>query len=122
MIQVNSLLEVADNSGAKRVKCISIPGVSKKKYAYVGDTISVSVKGALPHGAIKDHQIAQAVIVRTKKEQRRKDGTYIRFDDNAVVLVDKTGQPMGTRVFGPIAKEVKDQGFNKVASLAKEVL
>ncbi len=122
MIQVSTLLDVADNSGAKRVKCISIPGESKKKYAYVGDTISVSVKGAIPHGAIKDHQIAQAVIVRTRKEQRRKDGTYIRFDDNAVVLVDKNKQPVGTRVFGPIAKEVKDRGFNKVASFAKEVL
>lgn len=122
MIQITTQLEVADNSGAKRVLCISIPGASKKKYAYLGDTISVSIKGAIPHGAVKDHEIARAVIVRTKKEKRRPDGTYIRFDDNAVVLVDKNGQPLGTRVFGPIAKEVKDAGFNKVASLAKEVL
>lgn len=122
MIQISSFLNVADNSGAKQVFCISIPGASKKKYAYVGDIISVSVKGAIPHAAVKDHQIARAVIVRTRKERRRKDGTYIRFDDNAAVLIDKNGLPLGTRVFGPIAKEVKDRGYNKVASLAKEVL
>jgi len=84
--------------------------------------ISVAIKGAIPHGAVNDHEVARAVIVRTKKEQRRADGTYIRFDDNAAVLVDKNGLPLGTRVFGPIAKEVKDRGYNKVASLAKEVL
>lgn len=121
MIQISSTLNVADNSGAKKVLCLSIPGVSKKKYAYIGDEISVVVKGAIPHSAVKDHQIARALIVRTRKEIRRKDGSYIRFDDNAVVLVDKNKQPLGTRVFGPIAKEVKDSGYNKVASLAKEV-
>ena len=122
MVQISSTLQVADNSGAKKVLVISIPGASKKKYAYLGDIVSVTVKGAIPHGAVEDHQIARAVVVRTKKERRRKDGTYIRFDDNAVVLIDKNGLPLGTRVFGPIAKEVKDRGYNKVASLAKEVL
>ena len=122
MIQIQSYLQVADNSGAKRVMCLSVPGASKKKYAYVGDKISVAVKGAIPHGAVKDHQIATALVVRTRKELRRSDGTYIRFDDNAVVLIDKNGMPLGTRVFGPIAKEVKDRGYSKVASLAKEVL
>lgn len=122
MIQVGTHLQVADNSGAKRLLCLSIPGASKKKYAYTGDVISVAIKGAIPHGAVNDHEVARAVIVRTKKEQRRADGTYIRFDDNAAVLVDKNGLPLGTRVFGPIAKEVKDRGYNKVASLAKEVL
>ena len=122
MVQINSTLNVADNSGAKKVEVISVPGASKKKYAYLGDIVSVAIKGAAPHGAIEDHQIARAVVVRTRKERRRKDGTYIRFDDNAVVLIDKNGLPLGTRVFGPIAKEVKDRGYNRVASLAKEVL
>lgn len=122
MIQIGTQLQVADNSGAKRVQCLSIPGASKKKYAYLGDTISVVVKGAIPHGAVKDHEIARALVVRTKKERRRNDGTYIRFDDNAAVIIDKNGVPLGTRVFGPIAKEVKDRGFSKIASLAKEVL
>lgn len=121
MVQIGTRLNVADNSGAKEVMCLSIPGHGKKKYAYLGDMISGVVKKALPQGQIKRHQIATFLIVRTKKEKRRKNGSYIRFDDNAAVLVDKKGNPKGSRILGPIAREIKDIGLNKVASLATEM-
>lgn len=123
MIQAESLLKVADNTGAKFVRVITVLGGSKRRYARVGDVITGVVHKALPNGTVKDHQVIRAVIVRTKKEYRRKNGIYIRFDDNAVVIIDKkTGEPLGTAVFGPIAREIKDRGFNKIASLAPELL
>lgn len=122
MIQQVSRLKVADNSGAKSVKCIKVLGGSKRRYASVGDIIVVSVKEALPHGEIKKKSIERAVIVRTHKEIRRKDGSYIRFDDNACVIITKEGEPKGTRVFGPIARELREKGFQKIVSLAPEVL
>ncbi|MBI2414910.1 50S ribosomal protein L14 [candidate division WWE3 bacterium] len=120
MIPFAAVLKVADNSGAKKVKMIGIPG-SNKKFAYIGDVISVVIKGATSVGNVKDHTVAHAVIVRAKKETRRKDGTYIRFDDNAVVLIGKDNAMLGTRIFGPVAREIKDRGFAKVVSLAPEV-
>lgn len=123
MIQAGSVLKVADNTGAKFLKVITVLGGSKKRYARVGDIVTGVVYKALPNGTVKDHQIVRAVIVRTKKEHRRKNGIYIRFDDNAVVIIDKkSGDPLGTAVFGPIAREVKEKGFNKIASLAPELL
>lgn len=123
MVQTLSSLKVADNSGAKIVKIIHVLGGSNQQFGRLGDTISASVKKALPNGTVKNHEKVIAVIVRTKKEQRRKDGTYIRFDENACVIIDKKSkEPKGTAVFGPIAKEVKEKGFNKVASLAPEVI
>ncbi|MCA9392116.1 50S ribosomal protein L14 [candidate division WWE3 bacterium] len=121
MLQIGSTLKLADNSGAKSLKVLAIPGTSKKKYAFVGDEISAVVKGAIPNGNVSDGSIVRAVIVRTAKETRRPDGSYVRFDDNAAVVVNKTKEPLGTRVLGPIAREVKDRGYRKVASLAKEV-
>ncbi|NTV30621.1 50S ribosomal protein L14 [candidate division WWE3 bacterium] len=121
MIQVEATLRPADNSGAKLLKVLSIPGTSKKKYAYVGDEISVVVRGVDPSSSMVDGTKARAVIVRTAKERKRDDGSYVRFDDNAAVLIDKNGEPIGTRVMGPIAREVRDNGYKKVASLAKEV-
>ena len=123
MIQTESRLKVADNSGAKRVLCIKVLGGSKRRYAGVGDIITVAVKEATPHAPIKKGDVVQAVVVRTKKEIRREDGTYVRFDDNACVIIDKDKkEPKSTRVFGPIAREVRRKGFFKVASLAPEVL
>lgn len=124
MIQVESKIKVADNSGAKVVQCIKVTGGYKKRYARVGDIITVAVKEATPHAPIKKGDVAKAVVVRTKKEIRRNDGTCLRFDENAcVVITDKEKKdPKGTRVFGPIAREVKTQGFSKIASLAPEVL
>ncbi len=122
MIQRNSILNVADNSGAKKVMCIGMLHGAKKNYASVGDIIVVSVKEAMPNSSIKKGEIAQAVIVRTKKAIRRKDGTYIRFDDNAAVLINKEGEPRGTRVFGPVARELREHEFTKIISLAPEVL
>lgn len=122
MIQQVSRLVVTDNSGAKSVKCIKVLGGSKRRYATVGDIIVVSVKEALPKGQVKKKAIERAVIVRTRKEIRRKDGSYIRFDDNACVIVTKEGEPKGTRVFGPIARELREKGFQKIVSLAPEVL
>lgn len=122
MIQVGTRLNAADNSGAKQVLCINIPGSSRKVYAHLGDVITTVVKGANPTGQVKDGQIGKGLIVRTRKEKRRADGSYIRFDDNAAVLIDKQGNPVGTRVTGPIAREIKDVGYSKIASLAKEVL
>lgn len=121
MVQMGTVLNVADNSGAKKLKLIGIPGSSKRRFAYVGDTVTVAVKGASSVGTVKDHSIAHALIVRTAKEIRRKDGSYIRFDDNAAVLIGKDELMVGTRVFGPIARELRDRGFLKVVSLAKEV-
>jgi large subunit ribosomal protein L14 len=116
-------LKVADNTGAKIIQCIRVLGGSKKRYGRVGDLIVGVVKEAEPRREIKEHQIVRAVIVRTKKETKRKDGTYVRFDDNACVIVDpKTGDPKGTRIIGPIAREVKEKGFEKVAALAEEIV
>lgn len=123
MIQLRSILAPADNSGAKKLRVILVHGAWKRKYGYVGDIVSAVVDQADSTGVVKDSEVVKAVIVRTKKETRRTDGSYIRFDDNAAVVIDpKTGEPRGTRVFGPIAREVKDRGFAKIASLAAEVL
>ncbi|TNE88625.1 MAG: 50S ribosomal protein L14 [Deltaproteobacteria bacterium] len=122
MIQTESVLDVADNSGAKRVKCIKVLGGSKRKYASIGDIIAVSVKDAAPNGKVKKGQIARAVIVRTKKEVRRRDGSYIRFDVNSAVLLNKDNEPVGTRIFGPVARELRGKNFMKIVSLAPEVL
>ncbi|MFD1552089.1 50S ribosomal protein L14 [Putridiphycobacter roseus] len=122
MIQQESRLAVADNSGAKEVLCIRVLGGTKRRYASVGDKIVVTVKSAIPAGNIKKGQVAKAVIVRVKKEVRRQDGSYIRFDDNAVVLLNATGEMRGTRIFGPVARELRDKQFMKIVSLAPEVL
>jgi large subunit ribosomal protein L14 len=122
MIQVESSLEVADNSGAKRVACIKVLGGSKRRYASVGDIIMVSVKDAMPHSKVKKGDVMQAVIVRTAKELRRPDGSYIKFDTNAAVLLNKQGEPVGTRIFGPVARELRARNFMKIVSLAPEVL
>jgi large subunit ribosomal protein L14 len=117
------MLKVADNSGAKKLQCIRVLGGYKKRYAVIGDIITCTVKEAVPRAAIKKGDIVHAVIVRQRKEKRRPDGTYIRFDDNAAVVVDKKNKEMkGTRVFGPIARELRNKGFQKIASLAPEVL
>ncbi|MCK9438814.1 MAG: 50S ribosomal protein L14 [Patescibacteria group bacterium] len=123
MIQVESRLKVADNTGAKEVLCIRVLGGYKKRYATVGDIIVATVKSASPHMPIKKSDVLRAVVVRTKKEIRRKDGSYLRFDDNACVVIDKEKkEPKGTRIFGPVAREVRRAGFTKIASLAPEVL
>lgn len=122
MIQQQTRLSVADNTGAKEVMCIKILGGSRRRYARIGDVIIVAVKNALPKGAVKMHSVQRAVIVRMKKESRRADNSYIRFDDNAVVIVDKENQPIGTRIFGPIPRELRNKGFQKIISLAPEVL
>lgn len=123
MIQKETVLTVADNSGAKEAKLIGIPGYSKRRYAKIGDIVTVSVQKSIPNTGIKRHEVHKAVVVRTKKELRRKDGTYIRFDDNALVLIDvKNKAPKGSRIFGPVARELKERGFDKIVSLAPEVL
>ena len=122
MIQENTRLTVADNSGAKSVMCIRLLGGSKKKYASVGDIIVVSVKNAIPGGAVKKGEVSRAVIVRTAKEIRRDDGSYIKFDENAAVLIDAQNEPRGTRIFGPVARELREKEFMKIVSLAPEVL
>ncbi len=122
MIQVESTLEVADNSGAKKVACIKVLGGSHRRYASVGDIIVVSVKEAIPHAKVKKGDVMKAVIVRTKKELRRADGSYIKFDTNAAVVLTKQGEPVGTRIFGPVARELRGKGFMKIVSLAPEVL
>jgi large subunit ribosomal protein L14 len=122
MIQTESVLDVADNSGAKRVRCIKVLGGSKRKYATVGDVVVVSIKDASPNGKVKKGQVARAVIVRTRKEVRRRDGSYIRFDDNSAVLINKDNDPVGTRIFGPVARELRARRFMKIVSLAPEVL
>lgn len=122
MIQTETVLNVADNTGAKSVQCIKVLGGSKRRYAGVGDTIMVAVKQAAPRGTVKKKAVERAVIVRTKNMTRRKDGSGIRFDDNACVIVSKDGQPKGTRVFGPVARELRGAGFQKIISLAPDVL
>ena len=122
MIQMQTNLDVADNSGARRVQCIKVLGGSKRKYATVGDVIVVSVKDAIPRGRVKKGDVHQAVIVRTAKEIRRPDGTAIRFDRNAAVLINRQNEPIGTRVFGPVTRELRARKFMKIASLAPEVL
>jgi large subunit ribosomal protein L14 len=122
MIQQESRLTVADNSGAKEVLCIKVLGGTRKRYASIGDRIIVTVKNALPSGNIKKGTVSKAVVVRTKKEIRRADGSYIRFDDNAVVLLNNTGELVGTRIFGPVARELREKQFMKIVSLAPEVL
>lgn len=122
MIQMESVLEVADNSGAKQVRCIKVLGGSKRKYATLGDVIVVSIKDASANGKVKKGQVARAVIVRTRKEVRRRDGSYIRFDDNSAVLINKENEPVGSRIFGPVARELRAKKFMKIVSLAPEVL
>ena len=122
MIQQQSVLQVADNSGAKRVMCIKVLGGSKRRYASIGDIIVVSVKEALPNSKVKKGDVKKAVIVRTKKELRRADGSTIRFDENSAVLVGDAGEPLGTRIFGPVARELRGKKYAKIISLAPEVL
>lgn len=122
MIQQESRCAVADNSGAKEVLCIRVLGGTGKRYARIGDKIVVTVKSAIPSGTIKKGAVVKAVVVRTKKETRRNDGSYIRFDDNAVVLLNNAGEMMGTRIFGPVARELREKQFMKIVSLAPEVL
>jgi len=122
MIQVESRLDVADNSGAKEVMCIKVLGGSKRRYAGVGDIIVVSVKDAMPHSKVKKGAVMKAVIVRTKKELGRPDGSFIKFDTNSAVLIGNNGEPVGTRIFGPVARELRAAGFMKIVSLAPEVL
>ena len=122
MIQQESRLRVADNSGAKEVLCIRVLGGSKRRYASIGDQIVISVKESAPGGNVKKGSISRAVVVRTRKEIRRKDGSYIRFDDNAVVLLNANEEPRGTRIFGPVARELRDKEYMKIVSLAPEVL
>ncbi|MBI4090615.1 MAG: 50S ribosomal protein L14 [Candidatus Komeilibacteria bacterium] len=123
MVQHRSMLQVADNSGAKLVQCIRVLGGYKKRYAIIGDIVTVVVKHAQPHAQVKKSEIHHAVVVRQRKELRRADGSYVRFDDNAVVLIDKANkEPKGTRIFGPIARELRSKGFTKIISLAPEVV
>ncbi len=122
MIQVESRLQVADNSGAKEVMCLKVLGGAGRRYARVGDVIVVSIKNALPRGKVKKGQVARAVVVRTAKELQRPDGSAIRFDNNAAVLIDKKGSPIGTRIFGPVARELRAAQYMKIVSLAPEVL
>ncbi|MBD3275581.1 MAG: 50S ribosomal protein L14 [Candidatus Marinimicrobia bacterium] len=122
MIQVQSRLNVADNTGAKKVQVIKVPGGTGRRYAGVGDVIVVSVKNAMPGGSIKKGDISKAVIVRTKKEHRRRDGSYIRFDENAAVLIADNLEPKGTRIFGPVARELREKRYMRIVSMAPEVL
>jgi large subunit ribosomal protein L14 len=122
MVQQESRLSVADNSGAKEVLCIRVLGGTKRRYASIGDQIVVSVKNALPNGNIKKGAVSRAVVVRTRKEIRRNDGSYIKFDDNAVVLLNNAGEMIGTRIFGPVARELREKQYMKIVSLAPEVL
>jgi large subunit ribosomal protein L14 len=122
MIQVESRLRVADNTGAREILCIRIRGGSRRRYAHVGDVIVAAVKSATPGGSVKKGDVVNAVVVRTKKEFGRRDGTYIAFDENAAVLIDNQNNPRGTRIFGPVARELRDKNFMKIVSLAPEVL
>ncbi len=122
MVQMQTYLNVADNSGAKKAQCIKVLGGSKRKTAGIGDVVVVAIKDALPNAAISKGDVQKAVIVRTKKEFRRPDGTYIRFDDNACVIIDANNNPKGKRIFGPVARELRDAGYMKIVSLAPEVL
>lgn len=122
MVQTQTILQTADNSGAKKIMCIKVLGDSKRRYAHVGDIISASVKTATPGGNVKKGDVIKAVIVRTKKEYRRRDGSYIRFDENAAVVINKDQEPVGTRIFGPVARELREKSYMKIVSLAPEVL
>ena len=122
MIQQESMVRVADNSGAKRALVIRVLGGTRRRYAGLGDTVIVAVKDALPNGTVKKSEVARAVVVRTVKETRRKDGSYIRFDENAVVIINEQGEPKATRIFGPVARELRERRFMKIISLAPEVL
>jgi|TARA_B100001964_G_scaffold222622_1_gene267739 large subunit ribosomal protein L14 len=122
VIQQETRLKVADNSGAKEVLCFKILGGSRRRYASIGDLIVVTVKNAIPGGMVKKGEVTRAVVVRTRKEVRRKDGSYIRFDDNAAVLLTDAGEPRGTRIFGPVARELRDGGYMKIVSMASEVM
>ena len=122
MIQQESMVRIADNSGARRALCIRVLGGSRRRYASVGDIIIVTVKDALPGGAVKKGEVARAVVVRTAKENRRPDGSYIRFDENAAVLINENGEPRATRIFGPVARELREKRFMKIVSLAPEVI
>lgn len=122
MIQEETNLTVADNSGAKKIRCIRVLGGHGKRYARVGDLIVVSVKAALPNGGVKKGEVCKAVVVRTTKETRRKDGSFIRFDDNAAVLLNQKGDPRGTRIFGPVSRELREKNYMKIVSLAPEVI
>ena len=122
MIQQESRLRVADNTGAREILCIRVDGGSRRRYAGVGDVITATVKQAIPHGAVRKGEVVKAVVVRTRKEFGREDGTYISFDENAAVLIDATNQPRGTRIFGPVARELRERNFMRIVSLAPEVL
>ena len=122
MIQQESMVKVADNSGAKRALVIRVLGGTKRRYAGLGDRVVVAVKDALPNGTVKKSDVARAVVVRTAKETRRKDGSYIRFDENAVVIINEQGEPRATRIFGPVARELRDRKYMKIVSLAPEVI
>ena len=122
MIQQESILKIADNSGAKSALCIRVLGGSRRRYASVGDVIVATIKAAIPNSPVKKGEVVRAVVVRTAKEVRRKDGTYIRFDDNAAVLITPQGEPRGTRIFGPVGRELREKHYMKIVSLAPEVL
>lgn len=122
MIQLRTILTPADNAGAKRLRVIHIFGADRRRFAHVGDIVNAIVDQADPQGVVKDSEMVRVLIVRTRKELRRSDGSYIRFDDNAGVVVDKTGNPLGTRIFGPVAREIKEAGYAKISSLATEVI
>ena len=122
MIQVESMLNIADNSGARKAQCIKVLGGTRRKYARIGDIIVVAIKAATPGGKVKKGNVERAVIVRTAKELRRADGSYIRFQDNAAVVIDDRHEPKGSRIFGPVARELREEGFTKILSLAPEVL
>lgn len=122
MIQQQTIVNVADNTGAKMLMCIKVIGSTKARYARVGDVIIGAVKDGSPSGTVKNHEVVRAVVVRTKKEYRRVDGSYVRFDDNAVVIIGNDGEPRGTRIFGPVARELRDKGYMKIVSLAPEVV
>ena len=122
MIQQESMLRIADNTGAKKALCIRVLGGSRRRYARVGDVVVVTITDAIPNAGVKKGEVARAVVVRTAKEIRRKDGSYIRFDDNAAVLIDPQGEPRGTRIFGPVGRELREKRYMKIVSLAPEVL
>ncbi len=122
MIQQETIVRIADNSGARRALCIRVLGGSKRRYAGLGDVIVVTIKDAIPGGTVKKGEVAKAVVVRTAKEKRRRDGTYIRFDENAAVIINDAGEPLATRIFGPVARELREKRFMKIVSLAPEVI
>jgi large subunit ribosomal protein L14 len=122
MIQMQTMLTIADNSGARTARCIHVLGGTRRRYAHLGDVVVVAVQDAIAGGGVKKGDVARAVIVRTRKEFRRKDGSYIRFDDNAAVLIEPSGEPRGTRIFGPVARELREKNFMRIVSLAPEVL